>query len=530
MRAGIAGCNTEPEFYYNGRIGGQIPDYVHGSQGGQGVAGDVYYQHSVNSRYKNYLAENGPNAQRVYGQKWVKFPCWSGQDGENRLKDINGARMAHRNEWHIVNLENNNLGQTYRLRANVVSEFEQSEREMEWLLKQRSDDEDKRCAYSVRDMINLDPGTFVYFEVDGNKLKSIGRHYRYLFRKGRVRKKVETANKALSDHDPFHCPVQHLAGWADKELNNGKAGMKGRIWVGMAIGPDADNMRRNGRLVRKNLRILASQIPKAANFYLKGGGYNDNLTSKIRGRKFYWHDPKWRDPMWDNQDLHQGDHTFENPDPANVKLWKQWSEVEVICPTRDESEIFSFDIRVMNFSQNELNLLLTALAGFDLQVANGCLRQDSEETWCHKIGHARPYMGSAVITVTGAAALNIDDTTWEPVIVEKNLQNWQSELTSWQNSTFAGSDHIAYLKHVMTFNGAYQANKEELNARITYPLAQRRNDTHNNALTWVDGAGNKLSDKRQPKTYSWFGEDRNRNKNLPEPAPNESQSLNVSII
>lgn len=331
---------------------------------------------------------------------------------------------------------------------------------------------------------------------------------------GTVKDKVDNANggKAKSIQP---CLVKQLAGWSNDELYGENKGMKSRLWFEMAMGPRKDDV----EIECKNLRILSSQPPKAHNFYLEGGDYS-TPGSKIRGRKFYWHDPFWKIKMWDNEDLDEGDCAFENPTPDVNK--EQWSNAEVIMATMDKPVTFCLTVRAMNLTRDERNLLLTSLLGFaaeDLTSDKGTLVLGQRDTyrWCHKIGHARPFMGSAFIRVTGAREIGFDKD-WKPFPEKIELNNWIQDLNNWQKN-FKGN-HIDALNRVMRFAGAYETDldKGPDELRMTYPLGQR--DV--SELTW-----NNRDPEHQPKTYHWFTN--NRDVDLPEPLPNESQALNIWV-
>lgn len=479
----------------------------------QGLSGTVSWHHpryGQNTHHKQYLSKRDKGKPSLPG-RWVKFPAWSGQDRDNRLKDIGtGNIMAHRNNWHLVNLKK--LGASHELPDDIVKSYQRGVDEMSRLVGDRSDPNESARAGFVLGMRDLNPGTFVYFELEGSKIKSLGRHYRYLFRQGTVEEKVDNANGRKSE-DIQPCLLKQLAGWSNDEEYDKIKGMKSRLWFEMAMGPRKDKV----RIERKNLRILSSQPPKAHNFYLEGGDYSTS-NSKIRGRKFYWHDPFWWEKMWDNKDLNEGDYAFENPTPQANK--EQWSNAEVIMATKDKPVTFGLTVRAMNLTRDERNLLLTSLVGFGAECLGSkdepLLGQIQYFKWCHKIGHARPFMGSAFIRITGAHKVDFDNDSWKPVLTKIELETWQKELADWQKGL--NGEYLEATRRVMNFAGAYEADRgkfpEEL--RMTYPLGQRNVPE----LTW------NLDEAYQPKTYHWFTNKRNK---LPKPLPGKSQALEVWI-
>lgn len=517
-----------------------IPDYQPSKGYSQGFKGDIHYQIKLKyvpreQRYKRepfkkYLAQvNSGNPKREPGTHWVRFPAWSGQDGETRLKDIKNKRLMHWNQYHIVDLGRITADSLplHDLDETLVRQFEAGVDEMAQLLEDRADNtEDKKLARKAQKMKDLKAGTFVYFELNNaRQVISLGRHYRYLFRKGTVVEKVKKANKESPGQTRPSCLVQQLAGEAaekDKATRKYK-GLKSRLWVDLALGPNMADV----ALEEKNLRILSSQPPKCHRFYLRGGEY-DAPNSEIRGRKFYWHDPKWKDPLWDNQDLREGAHAYENPQPDEDRLKKQWSRAKVIPPGTS----FEFDIRAQNLNEDELKLLLTALVGMSPAMVTAeqnrrILAPENREFWCHKIGHARPFLGSAAISIIGAKQVSFDleGDNWAPKIALVDLNKWQQDLAAWQQILLKDAqgvpkyNHLKCLARVMHFHGAYQAKEGEKQARIAYPLGQNKA-----ALTWKG-----LNLDEQPKTYIWFGQNRGNPPDLPEPKPGIDQALQVFL-
>ena len=533
---------------YYGNASKTIPDYKEhfkpkdGNQISLPPHGTVYWQNStkidrqtkriVPNEFKRYLVKRKKGCQKFDGN-WIKFPAWSGQDGINRMEDLSPPKspMTHRNSYHLVKAAWINFRNPVVLPKDVIDAYDQSIKEAATLMANR--DKDPKIIQGIRAAGPLKPGMFVYFEVDnGNRVKSLGQHYRYLMRCGALGEKVLQANDDLVKSHVDRCVVEHLTGYVNEGENGG---MKGRLWVEMAMGPNLDTNGNCSCIEKKNLRVLSSQPPKAVKFYLKGGDY-DTPGSRPRGRKFYWHDPLWDRKMWDNEDLNRGNHAFENPQPDRNK--KQWSSAEVIMASYDNMVTFRFRIRVMNLSINEKNLLLTSILGFGPQYhqfkANGsmgCLAQKDFREWCHKIGYARPFLGSGFMLVSGIERLVMDPKTWEPTLQKldaKGLKQWQNQLVRWQENELKGS-HLPGLKRVMRFEGARgQCQTEEERADvspITYPLGQKTEDAGGqNHLSWVSATGPEITESKQPKTYHWFT---NKPQNLPEPNPGKNQNLEV---
>lgn len=500
-----------------------IPDYQSNvALNAQGQAGTLYWQKplwgpTALRTHKRYVAEpNSGTPERESGNRWVKFSAWAGQDGENRLPDLLGNIRTHWNQWHVVDLDAIDPMKRFPLTDDHLQRYYSGLQEMAELVKEYH--ELPALAQPILDGKKLEKGTFVYFLENGGSVLSFGRHYHYLYFQGTIADKVERACPTSAP-----CLVQELAGRAKK----GEEGVKSRLWFEMALGPEKDQI----CFTEKNLRILASQIPKAAQFYLQGGSYQDP-RAKIRGRKFYWHDPQWNKPMWDNEDLKEGSCAFENPLPGENR--KQWAVVPVLGLKADgafEQISFEFTIRAMNLSNNELNLLLTALVGLqpclcDENDGTRVLRQSDPNAWCHKVGHARPFLGSAYVSILGMEKVAFDFTknSWAPVLqTEGLLEKCRTDLIAWQKRNFFNDsgelkhEHLKCLRRVLHFDGAYQEGEGE--ARITYPLGQENVPGH--SLTWIGVAA-----AGQPKPYIWF---KNKNDLLPIPKPGEKQSLEVYV-
>ena len=224
-------------------------------------------------------------------------------------------------------------------------------------------------------------------------------------------------------------------------------------------------------------------------------------------------------PMWDNQDLNCGRYSFENPDPENKQLWKQWSQAEVIMATEDAPVSYEFAIRVMNMSDNEMNLLLTALSGFGPAVV-GVLGQADWKAWCHKIGHSRPFaMGSAFMQTQGIERVKVNEETWIPETILDDLDKIAKDLSVWQRTWLKGV-HIDALRRIMDFEGAYkELTEEELDStKMTYPLGQKLSPDEPQEITWDK------DDSYRPKGYEY-----DYSQPLPDPVGLNKQILRVII-
>lgn len=563
-----------------------------------GALGMVFYHNPIEQRdkvvkYKEYAVDITANQEQqpksfpedLRGQgdaglsdehRWVKFESLSGIDGENMLVDAtsdNPLAQAHLNQWHVVDIASIDEAKSVDLPNGVIENFRATQRTLvagvaslvdktkdaKTLNDKRREKLEESIKKRLGDSMELNEGDFVYFKTArlqtengkglAEQVVSFGKHYRYLVLKGRMGEKVHQSNKDLAADFDQPCAVGRLSGYVNE---NGTSQMKGRLWVEMAKGPKMHEACNSGLLVVKNLRILASQPPKAFRFYLKNespkescytpGDYNDP-ESRVRGRKFYWHDPAWDKPMWDNVDLRQGEWAFENPQPNQDKLFEQWQQAFVLAPKPETPITFRFKLRVMNLTTDERRLLLTALVGFNPAISpiNGepTLCSDDDYEWLHKIGHARPYMGSARIRILGVNRLGFNPISLEPQslkLEQEDMQSWLDDLSQWQGS-IRELAHIQCLRRVMHFDGAHQdwqkhttgpenvqkydsVNKYRDEVRIHYPLGQKASTV---MLSW------KVPEKSFPKIYGWFTSDRYKQCRLPVPEPDTNQSLETHL-
>jgi hypothetical protein len=169
---------------------------------------------------------------------------------------------------------------------------------------------------------------------------------------------------------------------------------------------------------------------------------------------------------------------------------------------------FEFNIHFMNLSQDEMFMLLTAIKGF--------VQNNKIDEWVHKIGHARPFMGSATMKICSLETLSFNNENRLPQLNQDTAVNEINEtLGDWQQ-VFQNKTHIKAIKRIMSFDGAYQNAPKT--AQIMYPA--RHSD------------GRRVPDWRNkddfPKTFQWFAK---QNKGmlhppkLPDPGEEKSQAL-----
>ncbi|OQB41349.1 MAG: hypothetical protein BWY09_00609 [Candidatus Hydrogenedentes bacterium ADurb.Bin179] len=485
----------------------------------QGVNGEADWEHPAwgppgTRPHKMYMAM--PETGMASEGRWVKIPAWSGQDGENCLKDTTSNRdKTHYVVWHLVDLDT---------LSSEEHEFDVDVENFKTTAKVLADaakeDSDKRAhAENIRSMKDwLKPGTFVYF-IFNEEEKSFGLHFQYFRYPARVHPSASPAGDAPK-HDA--CIVDGIQGAAN---DSDQSGRRSRFWAEMALAED------NAPATQEvNLRILSSQPPKAACFYLKPSGNGRPATwgeggSQLRGRKVYWHDPKYNRPLWDDIG-HRTHFAFENPYPGNPKLKSQWSRAELVQPNTR----YTVTLRCLNFSKDELFLLLTALVGFNPQDAEGRIVPGGtaeNPDWCHKIGGARAFMGSARLGITSIERLSFDTKTLAPVM-DTDGDITPNSLKKWQADTLKESEakHLESLKRVMRYHGAYEKDDPGLtksNIRIAWPLGQ------NNSRPVLD-----FSDpNRLPAVFNWFSFNKDRQNNrakvLPFPLKDAAQALSAWV-
>jgi CRISPR-associated protein (TIGR03986 family) len=172
--------------------------------------------------------------------------------------------------------------------------------------------------------------------------------------------------------DPKHlCPACRIFGMVAED--GIKGGVAGNVSSSIAT------LRNNLVNLKPNqlLRILSLPKPTFHPFYLLDGDYYSS-SSKLRGRKFYWHQ------FYDENDKNALKHyttTTEELDKNKQKLGLT-SSVELLLPPAE----FTFTVDIDNLDENELGLLLWSL--------------ELEEEMAHKLGMGKPLgLGSVKIKI-----------------------------------------------------------------------------------------------------------------------------------
>lgn len=176
------------------------------------------------------------------------------------------------------------------------------------------------------------------------------------------------------------CPVCNIFGSTELKDSNKQLAISGKVSVGTGR---LTSLSSSGTEKDVPLKILSSPKPSCTYFYLLGGDYN-NPSSKIRGRKLYYHhsqnDLAYRRGPGDSKD--------------DIIIDNQNVSVETLRNSK-----FKATIDFVNLSEYELGLLLFAL---DLRNREG-------EKVYHKIGMGKPLgLGTVEIKIDEENSFLID--------------------------------------------------------------------------------------------------------------------------
>jgi CRISPR-associated protein (TIGR03986 family) len=237
--------------------------------------------------------------------------------------------------------------------------------------------------------------------------------------------------------DPKHlCPACKIFGMVDEDgINGGVAGN-----VSFSIAP----LRNNLMNLKPNhlLKILSLPKPTFHPFYLLGGDYN-TPSSKLRGRKFYWHHQPWDKTL-------KSYTTTEKELKSNKQKLGLTSSVELLLPPAE----FTFTVEFDNLDDSELGLLLWSL--------------ELEEGMAHKLGLGKPLgLGSVKINTkleiidridryTKILSTGISDKPTEKQIYINEFKKKLEEENN--NNNFDEIPNIRDLKNIMNLQNPLQNN------------------------------------------------------------------------
>lgn len=310
----------------------------------------------------------------------------------------------------------------------------------------------------------LKSGDTVWLRVKNNdEVEEIG--FAQIYRKSfpySLKNKLENWSKEFEHcSNPKHlCPACRVFGMVDEDGNEG--GVAGNVSFSIAtLRNSLINLKPN-----QLLKILSLPKPTFHPFYLLNGDYYTS-SSKLRGRKFYWHQPY-------DKTLKRYTTTKEELKSNNQKLGLT-SSVELLLPPAE----FTFTVAFDNLADRELGLLLWSL--------------ELENEMGHKLGMGKPLgLGSVEINIKKLEI--IDRRTRYTEIFSSGIQDKTAERQIY-----------------------IDAFKEKLEAENS---SKKFGDIPNiSDLKKIMNLQNPLQDNvKYPGDFDWFG----RHKNLPLPTIEEA--------
>ena len=219
---------------------------------------------------------------------------------------------------------------------------------------------------------DLKSGDTVWLRVKEDKVEEIG--FAQIYRKSFTYSLQEKLEKWSREFSPCNnrnrlCPACRMFGMVAEGENKG--GVAGNISFSMAEPLDSSWDLRSNQL----LKILSLPKPTFHPFYLLDGDYF-NLQSKLRGRKFYWHQP-----FDELNGLKRYTTTREELKGKNQNLGLTSSVELLLLPAE-----FIFTVDFDNLDEYELGLLLWSL--------------ELEDGMAHKLGMGKPLgLGSVGINI-----------------------------------------------------------------------------------------------------------------------------------
>ncbi len=230
----------------------------------------------------------------------------------------------------------------------------------------------------------------VYFKQTGSSVESMGpvEVYRVLYKYSLDEILINKHKKHLTCDDPENlCPACRIFGWVHPNPKENEKDVARKGFIHFSTATLTENQTPEYKWV--TIKLLGQPHPSCWQFYLNSkdygedGGYNDN-NAKIRGRKFYWHQPDVTiDKIEDHREKDQNGNNIPLPDNQN-------KTVELLMP----KVTFTFSVDFENLSDSDLGLLLMTLQPNLIDVPN-----ISKELY-HHLGMGKPLgLGSAKVEI-----------------------------------------------------------------------------------------------------------------------------------
>lgn len=209
-------------------------------------------------------------------------------------------------------------------------------------------------------------------------------------------------------------PVSRLFGWIPGDEGAKDQGFMGRLRFEPLIGPEANDQSLTGW---RTLPIRGQPKPQYYPFYLQGGGgglgrYSET-TSRLRGRKFYWHFPKQK----------RGD--LPGLTPENQDRVTNQNATERLCKPE---QAFRGRVYFTNLEPWELGALLWTM------TFSADPMQSSAAHGHHLGGGAATGFGSVQISIAGIHTVD-HNKEWEG-LAESGIVDAQADTPGWVTSFF----------------------------------------------------------------------------------------------
>ena len=273
------------------------------------------------------------------------------------------------------------------------------------------------------------------------------------------------------------CPACAVFGMVGS--NNKYKGMGSRIRITDAIVNEESDLK--GNFTHKTLKVLGNPRSSYLKFYSTGGGSYDNEGASIRGRKYYWHNPK----------ASKDETIYSTDEKTNLN-----SSFELIKPETK----FTFKVYYDSLSQDQVDMLAWTL------TLGGNNSQNM-----HKIGHGKPLgLGSVKIVITNKTEREWNDETGYNMIPDDHYDSpAEPGLIDRRGDTFE------LFRKITNFDNGFTAD-------IRYPYVVTSDDVRQ---TIEDQRRNGRELKENIlASHRWFGENR---ANLPSIPVTGEQLMNV---
>ncbi|EUB12547.1 TIGR03986 family CRISPR-associated RAMP protein [Fusobacterium sp. CM22] len=330
-----------------------------------------FYEINVNEKYKNHISKDEkPKDPKADDPKAINnFAQFENIRRGGTIKAVLWVSSDIYNKKYQKILVPN--GETYSF---TMSEYE----DLLYLIKQRKEAEEKNNKNFYIDELKV-RDTIIFEANDKNEAKNLT-----FSEIPRLRYKMSPLNLVPEEFHPcttenlcFACRMFGTIGDHSKNEKGEKkqektVAMASKIFITDALSIKEKNKNMEERI---NLNPLGEPHPSLASFYLEKGTY-DNQTSRIRGRKFYWH--------------HAEKIKAGKGYKGYLKTLEYQGTSEKIASTiwfLKPDQNFEFEVTFKDLTDEELGILIYSL--------------ELEQDLLHKLGKAKAFgLGSCEIKIT----------------------------------------------------------------------------------------------------------------------------------